>query len=93
MSMAGLLLELQGDVLGDVAEPGALAQPLDEAALASARAGVLGQPGQQAEQPVDEAREGVGGVVLERAEVDEQVDRRARRTRRWGRGRPASRRS
>ena len=55
--MADLLLELQRDVLGDVAEPGALAQPLDEAALVAARAGVLGQAGQQLEQLVGEARD------------------------------------
>ena len=36
MSWPGLLLQLQGDVLGDVPEPGALAQPLDEAAAVPA---------------------------------------------------------
>jgi hypothetical protein len=30
-----LLLKLKGDVLGDVAQPGALGEPLDEAALAA----------------------------------------------------------
>ena len=34
--VAGLLLELQRDVLGDVAQPGALVQPLDETAAAAA---------------------------------------------------------
>ena len=42
--VAGLLLQLQRDVLGDVTEPGALAQPLDEAAL-HARASRCGSPG------------------------------------------------
>ena len=74
--VAGLLLQLQRDVLGDVAEPGALVQPVDEAAGDPARAGVPGQPRQQLEQPVGEAVEGVAGVVLQAAEVDDEVDRR-----------------
>ena len=41
--VADHLLEREGDVLGDVAEPGALVQPLDETAATAARAGVLAQ--------------------------------------------------
>ena len=44
------LLQRQGDVLGDVTEPGALVEPLDEAAPAAAGAGVLAQAGQRLEQ-------------------------------------------
>ena len=40
------LLQRERDVLGDVAEPGALVEPLDEAAAAAARARVLAQAGQ-----------------------------------------------
>ena len=43
--MAGLLLELERDVLGDVAEPGALVEPLDETTPATPGAGVVVQPG------------------------------------------------
>ena len=45
--VADLLLQRERDVLGDVPEPGALVEPLDEAAAAAARAGVLPQAGQQ----------------------------------------------
>ena len=34
------------------------------------------QPGQQLDEPVGEAGQGVGGVALEHAEVDDEVDRR-----------------
>ena len=50
ISVPGLALELQGDVLGDVARPRAVAQPGDEAAAASQRAGVILQPGEQVEE-------------------------------------------
>ena len=50
------LLQRERDVLGDVTEPGALVEPLDEAAAAAAGAGVLAQPGQHLEQVVGEAR-------------------------------------
>ena len=73
--VADHLLERQRAVLGDVAEPGALVEPLDEAAAAAARAGVLAQPGQHLEEVVGEAREGVGRELLQRPEVDDQVDR------------------
>ena len=69
------LLQRQRHVLGDVAEPGALVEPLHEAASTTAGAGVLAQAGQRLEQVVGEAGEGVGGVLLEHAEVDDEVDR------------------
>ena len=74
--VAGLLLQLQGGVLGDVTEPGALLEPLEEAAAVAPRARVPGDAGQRVEQPVDEPGQGVGREVLERTEVDDQVDRR-----------------
>ena len=68
------LLQRQGGVLGDVTEPGALVQPLHEAAATAAGAGVLAQAGQRLEQAVGELGERVGGVLLEHAEVDHEVD-------------------
>ena len=62
-------------MLGDVAQPGALVEPLEEAAAATARAGVLAQPGQHRDELVGEAGQRVGRELLERAEVDDQVDR------------------
>ena len=59
----GLLLQLQCDVLGHVPQPGALPQPLDEAAPHALGAGVVLQPGQQLDEPVGEAGQGVAGVA------------------------------
>ena len=73
--VADRLLQRQRDVLGDMAEPGAFVQPLDEAAAATAGAGVLAEPGQHVEQVVGEPRQGVRRMVLERPEVDHKVDR------------------
>ena len=67
-------LQLEGDVLSDVAEPGALVEALDEAAAAAAGAGVVVEPGHGLEQLLGEARQRDGGVVLEGAEVDDEVD-------------------
>ncbi len=72
--VADLLLQGERGVLGDVAEPGALVQALHEAAAAAAGAGVLAQPGQHLEQVLGEAGQRVGREVLERAEVDHEVD-------------------
>ena len=74
--VANRLLQLQGDVLGHVAEPGALVQPLHEPAPTAAAAGVVGQPGQPLDQRVGEAGQLVGGEVLQDAEVDHQLDGR-----------------
>ena len=57
---AGQVLELQRDVLGDVAHPGPFAQAGDEAAATAERAGVVLEGRQQGDQGVVEAREGVG---------------------------------
>jgi len=65
--MAGFLLHLQGDVLGHVPHPGALAQALHEATGDTAGAGMPRQPGKEGEELVGEACDGVGGVVLEAA--------------------------
>ena len=56
-----------------------------------ARAGVPLQARQQLEQPVGEPVERVGGVVLEAAEVDDEVDRRLVGPDVRARGRPGSR--
>ena len=63
-------------MLGDVADPGALVQPLDEAAAPAAAAGVVGQTGQPLDQPIGEAGQQVGGEVLQHPEVDHELDRR-----------------
>ena len=73
---AGLPLQLDRDVLGDVSRPRALAEALAEAAPAAERAGMLRDPGQHLEEAVDEAGDRVRGPVLERPEVDEEPDRR-----------------
>ena len=71
-----LFLHLQRDVFGHVSHPGALAQSLHKAAWNAAGAGVPRQPGQVGEELVGEALDGVAGVFLEAAQVDDQVDRR-----------------
>ena len=76
---AGQVLQLDGDVLRDVAHPRALLEPRDEAAAPAERAGVVLQAGQQREERRVEARDGVGRELLEHAQVDEHADdRRAR---------------
>ncbi len=72
----GAALQLEGDVLGHVAEPGPFVQPLDEAAGSPRRAGVLAHLGQQRQQPRGEAGDGVGRVGLQWAEVDHHPDGR-----------------
>ncbi len=76
---AGEVLELERDVLGDVAHPGALAQPGDEPAAPAERAGVVLERRQQRDQRVGEARDLVRREVLEDAEVDEHPDDRLAR--------------
>ena len=75
----GQVLELERDVLGDVADPRPLAQPGDEAAAPAERAGVVLERRQQRDQRVGEVREQVGRVLLEDAEVDQQPDDRLAR--------------
>ena len=54
---AGQVLELERDVLGDVAHPGPLAEPGDEAAAAAERAGVVLERRQQRDERVGEVRQ------------------------------------
>ncbi len=56
---AGEVLELERDVLGDVADPRALAQPGDEPAATAERAGVVLEGRQQRDQRVGEVRQQV----------------------------------
>ena len=76
---AGEVLELERDVLGDVADPGPVAQPGDEPAAPAERAGVVLERRQQRDQRVGEVRELVRRVLLEDAEVDEHADDRLAR--------------
>ena len=73
---ARLALELERDVLGHVPDPGALAQPILEAADPPGAAGVLADAGQHLEQRLGEAGDGVDREVLEHAEVDDELDGR-----------------
>ena len=73
---AGFALELQGDVLGDMTHPGAVAQPLDKPAGAVQRTTVVVKAGKQVDKGIGEVRQRVRGPVLERAEVHEQADGR-----------------
>ena len=72
---SGQVLQLDRDMLHDVAGPGAVAQALDEAAAVAQAAVVLVQPRQPGQQAIGEAGQGVGGAVLERADVDQDLDR------------------
>ena len=63
-------------MLGDVSEPGALAQPVLEAADPARSAGVLADSGQHLEQRLHEAGDRVAREMLEHAEVDDQLDGR-----------------
>ena len=76
---AGEVLELERDVLGDVARPRPLAEPRDEAAAAAERAGVVLERRDQGDQGVGEVRQQVRGVLLEHAEVDQHADDRLAR--------------
>ena len=76
---AGQVLELERHVLGDVAHPGPVAEPGDEAAAPAERAGVVLERRQQRDERVGEVRQRVRRVLLEHAEVDEQADDRLAR--------------
>ena len=71
---AGLGLQLQRDVFHDVAGPGAVAQAHQETAAAAHAAAVLDQAWQPSGQALVEAGQGVGGEVLQRADVDHGFD-------------------
>ncbi len=72
---AGEVLELDGDVLEHVAEPGAavLREPTYETARALVGARVGAQGGHGLEKTVDEARDLGAGPVFERAEIDRET--------------------
>ena len=71
---AGLPLQLERHVLGDMSQPGSVTQPLDEPAGPVQKTAMVLESGQQADQGIVERRDGVRGPVLEGAEVDEQPD-------------------
>ena len=71
---AGLGLQLQRHVLQDVAGPGAVAQAHQKAAAPADAAAVLDQAGQPGGEPLVEAGQGVGGVILQLADVDDGLD-------------------
>ncbi len=72
----GEVLELERDVLGNVARPRSVAQARDEATPATERAGVVLEGGQERHQRVREVGQLVGRVLLEHAEIDQQPDDR-----------------
>ena len=72
----GEVLELEGDVLGDVAGPRAFSQAGDEAAAPTEAAGVVLEARQEADEGVGEARDLVAWEILEDAEVDDHPDDR-----------------
>jgi hypothetical protein len=76
---AGEVLELERDVLRDVAGPGAIAQPGDEAAAAAERARVVLERGQHLDERVHEARDPVARELLEHAQVHDLADDRLAR--------------
>ena len=69
-------LELDRDVLRNVAEPGAVAQPPREPARLLVAAAMILQRRQQRQQPLRELRQLVGGEALQRAEVHLHADHR-----------------
>ena len=71
---AGKFLEFEGDVLEDVAHPGALAHALEEAARFAEGAGVVVEAGDEFGEAFVEAGNLVGGAVLEFADVDVEQD-------------------
>jgi hypothetical protein len=72
----GQVLQLERDVLQDVAHPGPLAQPLEEAAGAAERAAVVVEGRDELDQALGEAGDRIGRPILKLPEVDDQVDDR-----------------
>ena len=68
------VLELERDVLGDVARPRPLPESRDEPAPATEAAGVILERGQHLRERVREARDLVARELLEDAEVDDLAD-------------------
>src|SRR5258706_10390371 len=73
---AGQVLELEGDVLADMAGPGALLEPGDESAAPAEAAGVILEARQEVDEGVGEARDPVRREVLEDAKIDDHPDDR-----------------
>ena len=76
---SGEVLELERDVLGDVAGPGAVTQAGDEPAAPAEGAGVVLERRQERDERVGEARDLVGREVLQDPEIDQQADDRLAR--------------
>ena len=74
---AAQVLQFQADVFQNVRRPGALVQALQKPTPHARAAFVLHQAGQPGAQPVNETREGVGGIVFELANVHPCLDDRA----------------
>ena len=72
--VAGEPLQLQGDMLDDMAEPRPLLQPLHEAAAPAVRAAVPLQPRQPPEEPVGKALDPVAGPILQPPQIDLDTD-------------------
>jgi hypothetical protein len=72
----GLPLEADGHVLGYVAQPRPVLQPLQEPSRAAQRARVVPEVGEELQEGFVEALERVRGPVLQRAQVDQQPDAR-----------------
>ena len=70
----GKVLELEGDVLGDVAGPRPFAKSGDEAATAAEAAGVVFEAGEEVDERLGEARDLVAWELLEDPEVDQHPD-------------------
>ena len=74
--LAGQRLQLDRHVLEDVAHPGAGAQPLEEAAALADGAAVFDHRRQPRHDPLVEARQRVGGKLLQPAEIDDGFEHR-----------------
>src|SRR5262245_35120872 len=80
---AGQTLDLEGDVLDDMAEPGALlalfilfAQPADEAARHAVRAAVILERRHQRDEPIVELRQFARGIGLQLLQVHRHTNDR-----------------
>jgi hypothetical protein len=72
---AGHVLQFDRDMLGDMADPCALAQPLDETAAPLQAAAVALQPRQQLDQPVGKARDAIARIVFQPAQIEHDADK------------------
>ena len=70
-------LQFECNVLHDVGRPGALAKALDKSASVTRSAVMLHEAGQPCDKPIRKTRQGVGGPVLQRSDIDHGLDSRA----------------